>query len=138
MFKIQEQIKNCDDFFSVVNEFMADGCSNDRAFDLACQLLEIEKTTGSFMTGLLKLIYLNGSEQCFNVVLPLNDNEYRITKSIQNFLSIEIKASHQLNKHSTAKNLENLIPSLKEIIFKYVDGNGNNNEININPKLLLA
>lgn len=119
--KIQDQIKKCDDFFGVVAEFQADGCPSDRAFDLACQLLQIEKTTGSFMTGTIKIKYKNNDEQCLNVVMPLEKNEYQIIKLVHKHLVSEIKASHVVNGHSSVKDLESLLPHLSYITFNYFD-----------------
>lgn len=137
--KIQDQIKKCDDFFGVVAEFQADGCPSDRAFDLACQLLQIEKTTGSFMTGTIKIKYKNNDEQCLNVVMPLEKNEYQIIKLVHKHLVSEIKASHVVNGHSSVKDLESLLPHLSYITFNYFDVEEcKNKDIDIDTKYLLS
>ena len=72
------------------------------------------------MTGTIKIKYKNNDEQCLNVVMPLEKNEYKLVKLVHKHLVSEIKASHFVNRHSSVKDLESFIRQRYNFIFSVI------------------
>lgn len=136
---LNSQIKETKEYLGVVDEFRADGCSTEKAQDLATQLLNSEKARSYVSLAELHLKFKTGVDSKFKVQITEQiSNDHNLVQFVKRFLSEHVEASHKANPHITSKDFSYFLSLLDQIQFYYApQNNGDIVQCNIEVDTLL-
>ena len=112
------QVDEHNSYLCLIDEFKADGHSEDEAGKLAFQLLEKENREKPILltTGSIILVYKNGARSKHDVKINGNlPNDHHINSFVKRELNLIVEASNKINPNTTALDYMAFLKQLNKV-----------------------